>query len=489
MFSGDKKITVGNGWLGRIRTILILICFLLQPAGSLASTAETGNNKKVLTLQAYVALACKNDTAFQEILIDELYLNYYKDLTLPAGDIVLSVAGQYDYIFHPDEDNGKSGVVSLSKLFPYTGTTVYAGYSSSSSFHDRYKSSSYNISISQPIAGNAFGRANRLLDKIRGVEIDLIKYQVAEAYEDYLAAVMSLYFRWYSAYENVKTGEHSYNFNKQLLKNIRQRKEFDIARKVDVNKIHLQVIEKEENLITLKNNYDQAYNLILQSIRRDKTVDHIPEFPLFYEKTNISFSDEYQKYQAVSRTYRMLSLLEKKGVLEVDRAADDLLPSANLIVGYIEEGEDYDLKNEEKRAYAGFTFDFPFPGQQENAQHETVKIDLEKTRLTSANKKIQMATDLENLYLQIEKQTHLVKIAQKKINVSEAIVEDELKNYSHGRIALNDLIEAVNTLEENRFTLISRKITLNNLMLEWLRLTDKLISRKEIHELTDKKIN
>lgn len=469
------------------KTIFILFSIFLWQVDSNAMEVKTNNSKNILTLEKYIALACKNDTVFQEILMDELYLTYYKDLSLPAKDIVLSVIGQYDFVFHPIDGHEKSGVVSLSKLFPDVGTTVYADYTASSSLDNQEKESSFTFSVSQPIARNAFGRANRLLKKIIGLEIDLAKHQIVEAYEDYLSAVIVLYFKWYSAYENMKTAESSYNFNEKLLKNIRQKMKYDVARKVDVNKIHLQVMEKEENLIALKNNYDQTLNSVFQAIRYEKAETLIPEFPAFSQKSRMPFSDEYRMFKASSRTYQMLTFLEKKGVLEIDKAADDLLPSASLELGYMEEGSGYDVQDEENRAFVGFTFEFPFPGQQEKAQHEYAKIDLDKIKLTSSNKKIQLKTDLNNLYMQIEKQNELVDIAQKKIDVSEAIVNDETRNYSHGKISLNDLIEAINTLEENKFKLAYHKITLNNLILEWLRLTDRLIERNTIDKLSGNK--
>lgn len=475
-------------WLRFGKILLVFIVFHLWQVDSYAIEVVTGKDTTVLPLEKFIVLACEHDTVFQEILIDELYLTYYKDLTLPARDIILSVKGQYDFVFHPVDGHEKSGIVSLGKLFPYTGTTVSADYTASSSINDQERKSSFTFSVSQPIARNAFGRANRMLKKIRGLEIDLAKHQIVEAYEDYLYAVIALYFKWYSAYENMKTAESSYNFNERLLKNIRQKMTYDVARRVDVNKIHLQVMEKEENLISLKNNYDQALNYVFQATLYEKAETLIPEFPSFQQKTKDSFDEEYSMFKASSRTYQMLTLLEKKGILEVEKTADDLLPSANLEMGYIEEGSGYDIQNKENRAFAGFAFEFPFPGQKEKARNEYAKIDLEKIKLTSSNKKVQLKTDLKNLHMQIERQNGLVDIAQKKISVSEAIVKDETKNYSHGRIALNDLIQAINTLEENKFKLVYHKITLNNLMLEWLRLTDKLIERKTIDTLSgDKK--
>uniref|UniRef100_B3ENP6 Uncharacterized protein n=1 Tax=Chlorobium phaeobacteroides (strain BS1) TaxID=331678 RepID=B3ENP6_CHLPB len=67
-----------------------------------------------------------------------------------------------------------------------------------------------------------------------------------------------------------------------------------------------------------------------------------------------------------------------------------------------------------------------------------------------------------------------------KIAISEAIAWDEKKNYSLGKAGLNDLIDEVNRLEEHRFNRISREIEKQKLIVEWKRLTDTLVRKKDI---------
>jgi outer membrane protein TolC len=69
----------------------------------------------------------------------------------------------------------------------------------------------------------------------------------------------------------------------------------------------------------------------------------------------------------------------------------------------------------------------------------------------------------------------LVSIAKEKINLAESILKDETENYSFGKINLNDYIQAVNTLDDNRFNLVSHDIRMQKLALEWRRLADELV--------------
>ena len=70
----------------------------------------------------------------------------------------------------------------------------------------------------------------------------------------------------------------------------------------------------------------------------------------------------------------------------------------------------------------------------------------------------------------------------KKIKLAEDILLEEVKNYSFGKVTLNDYIDAVNRLDENRFNKISYIVMFNKLVVEWLRLTDKLVDKRVLRD-------
>jgi outer membrane protein TolC len=434
---------------------------------------------EVITLENYIKQVCEKDTYFQEILIEELALKYKKSITLPARDLVLSVTNQYD--FFADYDEGDSvNSLSLSKLFPYWGTEVEAEYSNSLSTTSHTLTSEFTAKITQPIAEDAFGRNTRLLSKITGLEIDVSRYQIAEAYEDYLAALITLYYDWYSSYEDLKTGQNSYNENKKLLDNIKEREKNKIALPIDVNKISLQVQTKLENLVTLDEEYNEYLNLIKQALRYKGDKELIPQASSLYEDTAIDFPKDYELFKKSSRTSLILKLLDEKSDLEVERDADELLPSIELFAAYELDGSRYDFKSNEQLFYAGASIDWPFPGEVELGEYRTSKINARKRKLTSNNTHVDLYSDIKNLGIQIERERELIAIASEKIKLSEAIVKDETGNYSLGRSTLNDLIDEINKLEDNKFNKIEHEIQMKKYIIEWLRLTDTLIAKKDI---------
>ncbi|MBU0477910.1 TolC family protein [bacterium] len=437
-----------------------------------------------ISLKGFIKEAYANDTVFQKILIDQLNLKYQKALKIPAGDLVLSVASQYNAYLDIDESEVDNSL-SLSKLFPYLGTAITADYTSSDPSSSTPVTSEIDAYISQPIAENAFGRDTRLLSKIIGVETEVAKHQIVEAYEDYLATLIQTYLDWFSAYKNVETAQNSYNENMKLLENIKQRQSSHIALAIDVNKVKLQVLVKKENLISLENQYEQYLNIVKQAMRYKEEARLSPQDPCDYDNIAVDFNDGYARFCRESRTYQVLSLLGEKSLLQVDRDADKLLPSIELKIGYLVEGEEYDLRQDTRTAYGKVEVEWPIIGQKERAQHKLSKIALRKQQLSNQGTYAGLRTKLKNIYDAIVREKELITIADKKIRLAEDIVRDETRNYSYGKVTLNDFIDQINELEDNKFNKINHIIQLRKLIIEWMRLTDNLITKDEAKELNN----
>ncbi len=460
--------------------ILLFGLWILLQANNLFAADLKQDEDRIISLNEFISLAAHNDTVFEEILIEELTLQYRKDLALPSRDIILGVKADYDF-FLTQEREDPDGTVSLDKLFPNFGTSVGIAYSSSTSFNSRVNSSEFSVAISQPIAGNAFGRATRLQEKIIGVETEVIKHQVIEAYEDYLAEIVMAYYDWYSAYENLQIGQSAYNENLKLLRNIEGRKKSSIALPVDVNKIKLQVLAKKEKLIELKQEYEARLNFIHTAMRFTVGGSLMPDEPKMYQGLQISFERDFGAFWKESRTYKMLELLKTKTSFEVDKEADDLLPSINLRLGYAMDGDDFEMDNDEGMVYTGLSLQWPFFDSVDRAEYKTAKINLKKTGLNTASTHYKLFRDIKNLSQQIERERQLIETGKEKIDLAQAVLKDEEENYSYGKVTLNDYISSVNVLDANRFNLIKHNTQYQKLIVEWLRITDKLVGRKDIY--------
>lgn len=113
-------------------------------------------------------------------------------------------------------------------------------------------------------------------------------------------------------------------------------------------------------------------------------------------------------------------------------------------------------------------------------RYKTSKLESDKALLSEKNRIVQLYTDLKNLNSYIEREKQLIASADEKISLAQAVLKEEEENYSIGRVTLNDLIDEINQLEQNKFNKISHEVQLKKLVIEWLRLTDMLVSRDDI---------
>jgi len=457
-----------------ISSTLLVICAATFFPSAMAATPQA--DAPTLTLKEFIQLATQNDVAFEAILINQMSLQYRRTALLPDSDVIMDVKMQNQFYLNQNR-NRPEATLSLSKLFPYNGTQLSLSYNKSASSLATNDNSSLQFLLTQPIAQNAFGKGVQLQDKIIGIENDIQRYQITEAYEDYLASLTSAYYNWYSAYENLKVGQSSYRSNQKLMENIRDRQRQNVARAIDVNKMQLLLIGKDENLVVLQETYDAYSNLVFKAISFQGTTPYIPVTP---ERpgSNVRFDEDYANFTGNSRTYQMLRLLEQQGTMEVKKAADELLPSTNLLLGYQLDGKEWGIREQDRRFFAGISLRWPIGGSSvSNAKESIAKIEHKKTVLSNQNKYEELHTNLKNLYLQIQREEKLINIADEKIRLAEAVLRDETENYSFGKVTLNDYIVAVNRVDESRFSHTEHNVQLNKLLVEWLRLTDQLVDK------------
>ncbi|MCA9408022.1 MAG: TolC family protein [Candidatus Omnitrophica bacterium] len=454
---------------------LFLFIFLLSYGNGV--NAQEESVEKILSFGQFIARATADDTEFEQILIDELTLKYQKDLKLPAKDLVLSVKQQHEFYLHQDRSSPDT-TIGLSKLFPYAGTELEMEYQVGASRTSASESGTLSFTFAQPIAENAFGRSTRLLDKIVGLEVDVAGHQIVEAYEDYLATIITAYYNWYEDYQNLLIGQSSYKENLKLLDSMSEREKQKIALPIDVNKVRLQVLSKKERLITLEEQYQNSWNAICRIIRQKDDQTYIPQEEDPLTELEGDFRVMFDRFTRDSRTFAILKKLEDKSSLEVARDADELLPSINIIAGYEMSGDDYGISNEDGFLYAGLSLEWPlFSDQVAKAEYEVSQVLNDKQKLSTLNTYHRLYMQLLNLFLQIEREQKLMATAQERITLAQSILEDEKENYSFGKVTLNDYIQAFNDFDNNRFNKITHDSLYKKLLVEWLRLNDLLVNK------------
>lgn len=460
------------------------VCFFLSflpDTGYSQNLLSQINEAEELTLGDFLTAAGKN-TFFEEILIDTLDLQYAEVLALPAEDVVLAVKSAYQVLF-PAEDSrtpvhGFDGSIGLSKLFADSGTSLSSSVSTAPA-SDGGASSQFNLEIAQPIARNAFGKANRLTRKLTRIENRILEMQIVEAYEDYYAGLITLYYTWHAEYAALMSSQNSYTTSRSLIQEMEDKYGYGIANQLDLDKSNIQFYSKWDSLVEQERTYMETTNLIKQAMMLDDPTLLFRPVLEDYDNSDITdFETCYNEFRSGSRTFEVFDLTEQKSQLNVELKADELLPSANLYAQYNLNGKGIFFRDgtDTQSLRIGINLDYPIASSQARAAYEKEKIARTRTALSNSNKKIELKTELQSLFLQLESNRERMTLADRRMEMANRIAESETRDYNLGKSDLNDLISALNQVDSVSQSRINTIVKQNQDMVELLRFTDRLVS-------------
>ena len=175
--------------------------------------AAAASDTTMVTLDRFIEYSCRNDTAFQEILIDELRLRYSEVLALPSPDLIVAVGGEYGVTLGGDQEPQVQ--VSLDKLFPLKGSSLLISMNSART-RTYGRASELNAFYSVDVLRNAFGRSQRMLADIAGIENQVVRYQILQVYESYLSALIQAYYGWIKAHDELLAAQSSLGESNRL---------------------------------------------------------------------------------------------------------------------------------------------------------------------------------------------------------------------------------------------------------------------------------
>lgn len=470
---------VGRFFTGK-PVVGIFLAFLFLPffGGSDHLHAQTTNAVRTLGLEEYLATTRNNNLKFQMLMVDELSLAYQRQLLLPTEDIVLNALVSED--FGSDGMKGPTVSFGLSKLFAFTGSQLSASYSSSLSTVTDKRNSALAFSLAQPLLQNAFGKANRL--KIRNAEVQtrLAEFEIKEAYENYLAEIISLYLSWYSLAEEKRVAEITLDRLKKMEDILRTRYRLRIADVADFNRMKIQVIQKEAQVGKIRLDYQAACWRLAEAMSLDKPVEAVPLFPDSPLWAALTFLDDgFDRALAGSRTVKIGEMLAQKGELTHGLAQDALLPTLNLtgtyssagINGYSAVGEDSSKLN------VGLGMRYSFPSSLEKAAEQKASNDLRKVRMSLTNLRSSYKSSLSIARDSLTYQKRNIESLEEKARLMETIVTETTRAYEQGRVSLSDLLREINTLDEYRKELVAGQIQYFSSAISWYKLTDTLLEQ------------
>ncbi|MCG8570251.1 MAG: TolC family protein [Spirochaetes bacterium] len=458
---------------------------------------EDGLENQILNLPDFISAASQN-SHFEEILAEELTLLYGEKLKISPGNFILDISSEYSFKYDDTFFHGLGGSIQLSKLFSYTGTTLTGNYSitpvlstpvtaviensttpNGINFNNNL-SSKIQFTLEQAIVKNAFGRIYRVEKNIAGLESEVIRLQIIEAYEDYLASLIKIYVDWFTTYSNLENARQNLTEKNLLLKSIQNKQQYSIASAADVRKTELEVMSAEEKLIQYEHDFIiQTYSIRQLIGKPEHLTNFIPSLDLKFVEVG-DMEEAYHHFTQASRLVKIFKLNNQADELNQKILINHLLPEVALETAYSFSGDDLDFKDNlthEFSAGINASFNIPQPGWLYSLKES--KQNLENEKLSQKNDLLQYEDDFFQLYQNLVYEQKMVTSMDKKLNLSNQVVEDEEKSYNQGNSTLNNLLSTYNSRSTYRINQVIHGANYFNYYINWLKLNDLLINNEK----------
>ncbi len=455
----------------------ILALISLSIIGLYSHGAFADSSQKFLDLNEFVRAARANDVGIEKVLHERVQTTFLRSLSLPSPGVLLQIENQYGFSLDEGE---RTTVLDLaaSKEITTTGTTLTASHSLNRQ-EDREEDQT-RVALEQSLFRNAFGKQTRRQDQKLIKENEAILLRTVEAYEDYIATLISGYFDWQLSHVNRTVAQELLSESQSLQHFIEERSQRHIASKVDVGRVALESMGYEEAILELDISLVKQGAEIASAMGKEVLNDLQPSALLDW--TNLKLDFEQTRTAALSKG-RMLgayALAEEAGALEIQLRKEDLDPAINLIGGFrYDDSTRFTVSTDRKEVYVGFNAELPLWDQKSGA--EVKKAAYEKMSATLAKKEYlkNLSSALRAQEGRIQTQRKRIELSEKKWTVSKDVARRERKRYENGKIDLETLISARQAQANSRFEFLKNRIQLNKDIVEWLRLTDQLIVKDE----------
>ena len=314
---------------------------------------------------------------------------------------------------------------------------------------------------------NAFGRNNRLTLTNTTLQKEIIKLQTLEAVEDYLASLKQSYFNWAGAFRRM-TLEKTILANIQLLRNeVELKYKRRVATQNDVNRIRLQELTQSGVLLEIEKNYATESHHIAQLINDPSTYT-----PLIRPLANYTYTPPTQ-----NRSLHALSLLDQVNQNHVKISANELFPSMTLDTALYKESRQINGSNSDTVFItSGLSIEVPYPNNAKKDAYQLASSNQRQSELEIATSTIHYHHDAFRLTENLRVLAKQYELDIKKSDLATDILTRDGEDYRRGSLTLNQYIDSLNQSIQAQHMELSRLIQYHKAHVEWLRITDQLIS-------------
>ncbi len=448
---------------------IFVVCLFFQ-------TATYGKEWKSVPLNIYLDQVGRFDPEAESILAEKLRSKFLVDLGMPARTTLLSV--QQEYGFNTSEGGDRTSVLSaeVSREFSTTGTNLSVRRTLTER-PDR-EEDAIDFRLNQSLWRNSFGSNTRQNETALNRQREALELQVVEVYEDYLYEKTNDYVELQLAKLNFQNAERQLKQAQELERNITNRFRQNIASETDLARAKVQTLNRQESALVAKSNYE-VLAFKLSQMMGDR-VDYLVEpAPLnFEDKVSAILAEDLKTTESrSSRQLRLLELEEESAKILFDVQKDQTRPDLNLVAGYsVDDSSRFSSRVNRKEAIVGFRFDIPFGDSANQARSDLASLEYTQARLARSRQVRTFEQEVNEAREMIRKNFSQFKLIEERVKLTESIAKDEERRYLVGRLTLEALLEAREGWFSGQSELLQAKAELNRSVLNWLRLTDQLIT-------------
>lgn len=457
---------------------------------------------KVIRLNDFIHAYLKHSEKLKQDFQDVKKAEAGKLKAKAVNDIKLGANGGYTYQKGSDTtslvptDNSKifGGGVSADKLISNWGTRLSLSHSLNhidskfgtsmytsaipalatySGKEMQLYSSSFSLSLIQPLLKNMFGFLDRMPGKIAGLQEKIQQIYYTEGVEKRMIEAITLYFNWLYLTQQQDILKDIITNNNSVLRQTRQKVRAGIAQIADLEVARGNVMVYEKSLIDIERDIVRVQNEMGRYLKLEKTdkpddtlLEKSPQLPQIAIQNNL-------------RSIQMLDLTLKQLSLVLSQRKNETMPDLSLVATYSLSGAKDSLSGAYSNLttsewYAGFQFSLPLfnsgaKGAVKESRAEYQKFLLRRTdtikQLTIAQKNLK--NSLKHQEKMLDKQKEYIRSLLKKRR-------DEKRQYRQGILSLRETVRTINELSNARLQQTGYVIQFHNLYYQYLELVDQI---------------
>ena len=417
----------------------------------------SGEGQASLSLKSFIDLCEKNDPEYKVISLERQRLRYYVEQSLRTQKTLVSVNAQ------GNKGRDLTFTGELAQEFSSTGTSL-------SLSHEKGRKRATGFWVEQSLSKNIFGRDIRLQRDSLRMEKRLKVFEIQERHEVYISDLVNQYISLENLHENYKIAQDARGEALKLVKNLESKKKMNIASSQDVNRGHLLLLLKDEDLLKKKNIYEN-----LKRKMEKQTLSKITFQEGAMDKLIIVLSREKKSIFEISlknlHFFLVYALKEKiaqkKVILQARTKGVDL----KLIAGYQVSSLNQD------GAIVGLNLDIPLFAN--DSDYQVARINSQRATAELRKKEMILKDKVEAQEILFKEKKAQWETARKKVRLMKSILSHEERRFSLGKIDLGKIIEMKNSYASYHLELQEKKMNYAQALLAWHVLTDSLTQIKD----------